>query len=188
MLDSASVSVPLLPNALSVASIDADVLELRGSKCKRGRQPDEKDDFRVADIRTGAKDSRGEVIRSVFHKRPNYAIFESGNAIRIQFSDDETQADQQVALVAPVLPLRHKLQFIAESIWQIKKPQTRYSPHIAEAYRLSLEGQAKLALETMQTAISDASDRLAREGRLGYIMFAGFAAVGALILAFLIPP
>ena len=65
----------------------------------------------VADIVAGVNDNGGENIEFVYFERPNYAIYRRGvpPQIVVAYSDDPATADQQIAAISQLLPLRAHL-------------------------------------------------------------------------------
>jgi hypothetical protein len=65
----------------------------------------------VADIVARAKDNGGEKIEFVYFKRADYAIYRRGAPphVVVAYSDIAVTADQQVAAISGLLPLRDHL-------------------------------------------------------------------------------
>src|SRR5262249_51284359 len=91
----------------------------------------------VDDIRKGREDNRGETIDLVFFKRPEFAVYQSGGKILVQYADDEALAKEQIAAIAELLPLKDRLQYLAQDM---DRPEC-YQWQIAESLRLGLYGQ-----------------------------------------------
>jgi hypothetical protein len=72
----------------------------------------------VADIVARAKDSGGEKIEFVYFKRAEYAIYRRGAPpqVVVAYSDVTATADQQVAAISPLLPLRDHLVRLMEDL------------------------------------------------------------------------
>src|SRR5689334_9933778 len=126
-------------------------------------------DVRVADIRKGQLDCRGEKIDFVFCRRRDYAIYRSGGKIIVQHSDDDAICKTQAAAIAELLPLRSQLQYLVKDM----AAPSAYHWQIAEALRLGLDGQKEAAKNTIQNAIDNIIARRVSQGRDIYLMFAG---------------
>ena len=122
--------------------------------------------IRVYDIRKGQQDNRGETIDLVFFKRPEFAIYQSGGKILVQYADDEALAKQQIAKIAELLPLKDRLQYLVQNMDRPK----RYHWQIAESLRLGLYGQKEPAKNIMQGAIDDINATRLRNGRVSYLV------------------
>jgi len=122
--------------------------------------------IRVYDIRKGQQDNRGETIDLVFFKRPEFAIYQSGGKILVQYADDEALAKEQIAKIAELLPLKDRLQYLVQNMDQ---PE-RYHWQIAESLRLGLYGQKDPAKNIMQGAIDDINAMRLRNGRVSYLV------------------
>jgi hypothetical protein len=145
--------------------------EKPGDSADSGRQ-EKKPGFAattVAQIRKGATDSRGELIEKVFFKRSDYAIYLSDGEVIIQYSDDETRAKQQIDATSELIPLRDKLRFMIKG----RRVPGCYRGHVADAFRLILEGKPLVAEESLTCAIEDMLSYKARVGRTSYLGFAG---------------
>jgi hypothetical protein len=127
----------------------------------------------VAEVKEGARDGRGGAITRVYFKRDVYAIYESGDRVCIQYADDKSMATAQIAGVAKLIPLRDRLNYL---ILGAHLPDS-YREQIAEALRLGLEGQPEIAQSTLEAALGDASERMARRGRIDYLRYAGLIAI-----------
>jgi len=128
----------------------------------------------VAQVRKGAMDSRGEPIEKVYFKRSDYAIYLSAGDVVIQYSDDEEKAKPQIDATAQLIPLRDRLRFMIKG----RRVPGCYRGHIADAFRLTLEGKSLLAEESLTCAIGDVLSYKARVGRTSYLSFAGPLALG----------
>ncbi len=126
----------------------------------------------VAEIVSGRRDCRGELIDYVYFKREQYAIYLSGTQVVVAYSDNNQIADEQIKDASPLLPLRDHLTNI---IKDLPKSGTRsnYLAQIAEGLRLSLEEQLEVAKTIIGDAITDALNAQARIGRLVYLKCAG---------------
>lgn len=127
--------------------------------------------FVVANVTIGALDGRGARIDDVYFARSRYAIYASEGRILIQYSDDEDVADKQISTISGILPLRDKLDYLSRHLAQCSVPDC-YKIQTAEALRLGLEGQCEAARITIQEAVSDITETLARIGRLVYLKYA----------------
>lgn len=141
---------------------------------------------RVADILVGGRDGRNREITDIFHKRRKYAIYEAGNRVMIQFSDEEREADKQIDLIADLFPMRDKLQYIIAGMRSRQiSAQNCYRSQIAEALRLGLEQQMEAARETLQGALDNCMEIRESKGRISYISLALLtASICALVLFF----
>lgn len=127
----------------------------------------------VASISEGEQDARGSKIARVYFKRDAYAIYESRDQVHIQYADDSRTATDQIGRVARLLPLRDRLNYL---IVGAHLPNC-YREHVAEALRLGLEGQPEIARSTLEAALGDARERMARRGRIDYLRYAGLVAI-----------
>jgi len=137
----------------------------------------------VAEIVPGAKDSGGETIESVYFKRgPHYAIYRRGipPQVVVAYSDTSSEADQQIATISILLPLRGHLLHLMNDL--PPKMQENYRAQVADALRLGLENQVGTASALLADAAQDALALQARIGRLVYLQWAGMAILPALIL------
>jgi hypothetical protein len=102
----------------------------------------------------------------------------------VAYSDTKAVADQQIAMISGLLPLRdHLINLIKDLPHQSAKEN--YVAQIAEALRLGLEKQSEAAKAVIDEAVRDALDVQARIGRMVYLKWAtGIALVvaSALIL------
>ena len=137
---------------------------------------------KIVDIVAGASDNGGESIEFVYFKRPNYAIYRRGAPplVVVAYSDDAVTADQQVAAISPLLPLRDHLIRLIEDL--PAKAQEHYRTQIADALRLGLEHQPDPAKMLLGEAIDAALSAQGRRGRLVYLQWAAAAFLPALIL------
>lgn len=127
----------------------------------------------VASIGDGERDALGSKIVRVYFKRDAYAIYESRDQVHIQYADDSRTASDQIVRVARLLPLRDRLNYL---IVGAHLPNC-YREQVAEALRLGLEGQPEIARSTLEAALSDARERMARRGRIDYLRYAGLVAM-----------
>ncbi|HEX3162927.1 MAG TPA: hypothetical protein VHQ92_10145 [Pseudolabrys sp.] len=136
----------------------------------------------VADIVAGARDTGGEKIDCVYFKRANYAIYRRGTPPQVvmAYSDDNAIADQQIAAVSSLLPLRDRLIHLFADL--PPSLQEHYRTQIADALRLGLEKQATNAQALLAEAIEDALAAQSRRGRLVYLQWTGIAVLPAVIL------
>lgn len=136
----------------------------------------------VADIVGGARDSGGEKIDFVYFKRHDYAIYRRGAPpqIVVAYADDIGVADQQIAAISGLLPLRDHLLHLIDYL--LPKSQENYRAQMADALRLGLEKQVTAAQALLGEAIDDALAAQARRGRLVYLQWTALAIVPALVL------
>jgi hypothetical protein len=135
----------------------------------------------VRDIFKHRDDNRGETIDLVFFKRPDFAIYQSGGKIVVQYADDDALAKEQVAKIAELLPLKDRLQYLVQNM---DRPE-RYHWQIAESLRLGLYGQKDAAKNIMQGAIDDIVATRLRNGRIGYLRLTLMIAMGVVALSIL---
>jgi hypothetical protein len=121
--------------------------------------------IRVCDICKRREDIRGEMIDLVFFKRREFAIYQSGGKILVQYADDDALAKEQIAKIAELLPLKDRLQYLVQNM---ERPE-RYHWQIAESLRLGLCGQKDPAKNIMQGAIDDINGTRVRKGRVSYL-------------------
>ena len=135
--------------------------------------------LRVDQISVGSFNDCGEEVRCIYYKTRAYAIYATDKRVRIQFADDPELARQQFATVAPIFPLRHELQYLSNEVGRRRKEPEPcdvgdYRYQIAEAFRIGLEcGKPDRGEAIMRAALREAGDRIAREGRLSYLLAAG---------------
>jgi hypothetical protein len=98
----------------------------------------------------------------------------------VAYSDTTAVADQQIAAISPLLPLRDHLLHLMKDL--PLKVQENYRAQIADALRLGLEKQVDTAKALLAEAVHDALAVQARIGRLVYLQWAGMTIVPALIL------
>jgi hypothetical protein len=134
--------------------------------------------IRVCDIFKHREDNRGERIDLVFFKRPEFAIYQSGGKIVVQYADDDVLAKEQVAKIAELLPLKDRLQYLVQNM----DHPGRYHWQIAESLRLGLYGQKDAAKNIMQAAIDDINGTRVRNGRVSYL-FVTLMLVTLIVLA-----
>jgi hypothetical protein len=136
----------------------------------------------VAEFVAGARDSGGELIDCVYFKRRQYAIYRRGAPpqVVVAYSDEELVADQQVAALSNLLPLRERLLRLMEDL--PVKVQEHYRAQMADALRLGLEKQAPSAQALLAEAIDEALAAQGRRGRLVYLQWAGMLVLPALAL------
>jgi hypothetical protein len=136
----------------------------------------------VADIVARARDGGGEKIEFVYFKRADYAIYRRGTPphVVVAYSDVAATADQQVAAISPLLPLRDRLVRLMEDL--PPNAQEHYRTQIADALRLGLERQLEPAKALFAEAIDGALAAQGRRGRLVYLQWTALALVPALIL------
>ena len=136
----------------------------------------------VAEFVAGARDSGGELIDAVYFKRRQYAIYRRGTPpqVVVAYSDEELVADQQVAAISGLLPLRERLLRLMEDL--PVKMQEHYRAQMADALRLGLEKQLPSAQALLAEAIDEALAAQGRRGRLVYLQWAGMTILPALVL------
>jgi hypothetical protein len=136
----------------------------------------------IADIRVGMDDGRGIVIDHVYFKRPQYVIYRAGPDIVVAHSDDQATADNQIAAIAGLLPLRDHLINLTKDL-PLASMKECYVTQIADALRLGLEQQMDSAKAIINEAVRDALEIQARIGRMVYLKWAsGIAFVFAALL------
>jgi hypothetical protein len=130
----------------------------------------------------GAKDSTGRTIDFIYFKRHNYAIYRSDPEILVAHSDTSTEADQQIAAICGLLPLRDHLINLIKDL-PPKSDKHFYLAHIADALRLGLEKQPEAAKAIIEQAAHEVMDMRERVGRMVYLYWAaGIALVVAGVL------
>jgi hypothetical protein len=136
----------------------------------------------VAEITAGARDSGGELIDCVYFKRRQYAIYRRGvpPQVVVAYSDEDLVADQQIAAISELLPLRERLLRLMEDL--PAKIQEHYLAQMADALRLGLEKQLTSAQAMLTEAIDEALATQGRRGRLVYLQWAGMTIAPALLL------
>ena len=148
-----------------------------GSRCDPPNRGSGKSGGGVAAVQKGATDLRGEPIDRVFFKHQDYAIYLSGDEVVIHFADDPARAKQQIDATAELIPLRNKLGFLISG----RAMPGCYRRHVADAFRLTLEGKPLVAQEILSCAIREVLDYKARGGRTSYLTFAGPLALGVCV-------
>lgn len=136
--------------------------------------------FKVADVKMGGADSRGEIVDEIYFKRSHYAVYRCARQVVIQYADEEERATEQIGWTADLISLRDKLQYMIAG----RKLPGCYRRPIAEAMRLALENKLVPAKEALEGAVQDVMGYKARVGRTLYLLFAGplaFLASAALI-------
>jgi hypothetical protein len=133
---------------------------------------------KVAGFTEGVIDSRGQTVEEVYFKRAHYAIYLARHQVVIQYADEEDLAKQQIDLTAELIPLRDKLRFMVEG----RHVKGCYRGHIADAFRLALEGKPLVAQEILSCAIEDILGHKARVGRTNYMLFAGPVALAVFVV------
>jgi len=123
-------------------------------------------------------DGRGEKIDHVFYKRANYAVYLAGTKVLVQYADDEVLATAQIKATAELILVRERLHLLAN-----RYQGPCYLSQVAEALRLGLEGQADCAKATLQYAMDDVQDSIARQGRLTYLKWAVPLGIAAAVVA-----
>ncbi len=137
---------------------------------------------KVADISAGVKDGRGEIVDYVYFKRDDYAIYRCGDQIIVAYSDNTTTANQQIADVSTLLPLRDHLINLIRDI-PSNGIKNNCLCQIADALRLAIEKQPEPAKAVLAEAIQNALDIQARIGRMMYLRWASALALSlALVL------
>ena len=124
-----------------------------------------------AEVVRGAKDFRGEDIDYVYFKRDEYAIYASGSRVLVAYSDSREIADQQIAAISGLLPLRDHLVNLISDL-SLKASKDNFRDQIAEALRLGLEKQVESAKEVIGGAVHEALEAQARAGRMVYLKWA----------------
>lgn len=145
----------------------------------------------VQAIVRGAVDGRGEAIDYVFFKRPEqYAIYRAEDKVIVQFSDNSTDATEQIKSIAELLPLRNKLQYLARALYDATETRGSglsgqrtdcYVVQVADAIRLGLEKRQDMGKEILQGAIENATLLIERRGRLCHIKAAAIAVLWSLV-------
>ncbi|MBB4003888.1 hypothetical protein [Aurantimonas endophytica] len=123
-------------------------------------------DFKISDIVVGEIDSSGRLIKEVFAKFSDFAIYSADNRIQVQFSDDAALARQQNEKIGALQPYREKLEYFAE---EQGSPAAKYHRQIAVALRLGLLDQTTLAISVLEDAIQKAVEERARNSRISFI-------------------
>jgi hypothetical protein len=134
----------------------------------------------VAAIEVGTIDGRKSEITHVFYKFQEYAIFKSGDEIRIQYADCEETKRGQIEKIAELMPLRDRLQYLASNA-RLRK---RYLPQIANAFFLGLQDRNDCAKQVIEDAIKDIQEVRVREGRITYVQCAIVVALGLAAVLF----
>jgi len=136
----------------------------------------------IAEIVAGVQDSGGERIDCVYFKRKDYAIYRRGTPpqVVVAYSDDDVVADQQIAAISTLLPLRDHLVYLIDNLPPMS--QESYRAQMADALRLGLEKQVTTAQALLSEAVAGALAAQGRRGRLVYLQWTGIAIAPALIL------
>ena len=136
----------------------------------------------VSEIVAGARDGGGEAIDYVYFKRRQYAIYRRGKPpqVVVAYADEELVADQQIAEISGLLPLRERLLRLMEDL--PSKMQEHHRAQLADAIRLGLEKQVPSAQALLTEAIDEALAAQGRRGRMAYLQWAGMAIAPALLL------
>lgn len=148
----ADVHILAVPNEGALNEAD---LRLRSHRCT------------VDGIFKNAEDGRGEKIEHVFYKRASYAVYLASGKVLVQYADEEELATAQIKATAELILMRERLHLLAN-----RYQGPCYLSQLAEALRLGLEGQAGCAKATLQYALDDMQDSIARQGRLTYLKWA----------------
>ncbi len=171
--DAAAIVVPsalkddLVAGESQVARAPGNAASTTGATAAQGAPTPSSDSqtIRVCDICKRREDIRGEMIDLVFFKRPEFAIYQSGGKILVQYADYNALAKEQIAKIAELLPLKDRLQYLVQNM---DRPE-RCHWQIAESLRLGLCGQKDPAKNIMQGAIDDINGTRVRKGRVSYL-------------------
>lgn len=150
----------------------------------------------VAEICKGRLDGRGEPIDFVYWRRPNYAIYRSGERIMAHYADDEKLANSQIAAVAELVSLRGRVQYLLKGVEN--KDRDAHHWQIAESLRLCLDGKKDAAKNIMESVIEELTAKCVSEACDAYLRYTGLivmtivalicAAIAALTFDWLVPP
>lgn len=124
------------------------------------------------------EDGRGEMIDHVFYKRATYAVYLGHTKVLVQYADDEALATDQIKATSELILMRERLHLLSN-----RYQGPCYLSQVAEALRLGLEGQAACARATLQYALDDVQDSIARQGRLTYLNWAVPLGIAAAVVA-----
>jgi hypothetical protein len=115
----------------------------------------------------------------VFFTRRNFAIYRSSGRILVQYADNDTDSQKQIANIAELLPLRDRLQYVLSDM---SRSQDSYQSQIAESIRLGLVGQKDAAKRTMQAAIDNIIAVRVSDGRTAYLLWAALMVIAVIAL------
>lgn len=138
--------------------------------------------IRVATIEGGAVDGRKRPIERVFYKFDEYAIYQTGEEIAVQYSDKPEVKKTQIEQLADLIQLRRRLQYLVNGTIL----NSRYLPEIADAFFLALQGKMDIGKQVLDDAIKDINDVRTRAGRVVYLKFAVALAMGAAAILFIL--
>lgn len=124
------------------------------------------------------EDGRGEKIEHVFYKRANYAVYLASTKVLVQYADDESLATDQIKATAELILMRERLHLLSN-----RYQGPCYLSQVAEALRLGLEDQTACGKATLQYALDDVRDSIARQGRLTYLKWAVPLGIAAAVVA-----
>jgi hypothetical protein len=174
--------VEIKPEASQSSTAKPDAATLPASAAMPDTTADETIAHTAAEIIAGAKDSGGEKVDCVYFKRTSYAIYRRGAPpqVVVAYAEDQSIADQQIAAIGPLLPMRdHLLNLIFDL--PVKSQETCHA-QIADALRLGLEKQSSSAQALLTEATNEALAAQGRRGRLVYLQWTGLAILPALFL------
>lgn len=132
--------------------------------------------FRLDDVVVGGRDSRNRPITDVYCKVATYAIYRSDGMIFVQFDDAATVSAEQMGRAVPLIVARDRLESLTRRFWR-KSWTAHYHARLANALRISLDGDSMTAKTLLAIAIQEATEDLARWTRVAYIAGSGIFAI-----------
>jgi hypothetical protein len=159
----------------------------------------------VADLKRGELDDSGDKILQFYARQPpDYAVYQTGQRVSVQYADDTIKADAQRKALTQLAPMRGELDGLLQS-WRDAKESggiawplslrdggklhdraNRYDRRIADALRVALEGDLTGAGQVFSEIKADVLDERTGWARLEYLLASlGFAMLFILLAAFI---
>lgn len=145
-------------------------------------------EFVVASIAEEQPDSTGATIVTVFSKVvPVYAVYRTHSRVMVQFADDPALGAEQRQSLAPINPLRGRLNGTLDE-WRNgrneKRAQraARFDRRIADALTMALQGHGDQAEQLLLGIEQDLTNERTSTARFQYLIWASLAALATIIL------
>jgi hypothetical protein len=144
----------------------------------------------VLDIQIGKIDGMGDPIQAVFGKTSNiYAVYGTPKRVKIQFSDDDTLMLEQRRALAPLNPLRGKIDGMLDE-WRKSNRRAGtvavFDRRTADALTLALQGDQASAEVLLNGVKADIAEEQESIGRRSYLVTATIAALLVFIVFMLL--
>lgn len=146
----------------------------------------------VDNIVTGASDSLGSVIETVYAKvKTRYAVYRNAEQVLIQFADDDAEGVNQRAALTPLFPVRSRISAMTKKLrtqqnsYQSEKAE-EYDRRLAGGLLMALQGDVESAKSELAGIVADMAEDAASDTRTWHILYASIATLVVILLSWIL--